>query len=477
MVELEPVIGIEIHVELNTKSKVFSSSENGYGFRPNTKINVIDLGYPGTLPTVNKEVINAGIKIAHILNCQINKLMHFDRKNYFYPDNSKNYQITQSRTPIGYNGYIDINVDNNIKRIGISRVHIEEDTAKSMHLNTKTLLDFNRAGIPLIEIVTKPDISNAKEAMIYIETLRRLLLYIDVSDVKMEEGSMRCDVNISLKPNNSNVLGTKVEVKNIGSISNVGQSINYEIARQKELILNNIIIKEETRRFDEKNNATILMRLKEKGNDYRYFPEPDIPLIELDDNWIKDIINTIPRLPSDRYSNYIKLGINEVVANKLIQNKELCDFFEELLSLEINYITAANILTTDVAGYLNKNNINIRKTRLEANNFGRMIDLLDKNEISSKMAKELLNEIIDKGMNIEELIKFSNKKIINDKDEIISIINTVLNNNKESIVAYKSGKDNVLKHLMGEVMKITKGQINPILANELLLKQLNSFEY
>jgi len=473
MIELEPVIGIEIHVELSTKSKVFSSSENSYGFKPNTKTNVIDLGYPGTLPILNKEVINQAIKIAYILNCNINKIMHFDRKNYFYPDNPKNYQITQSKTPIGYDGYIDIVIDNNIKRIEISRVHIEEDTSKSIHTGAETLLDFNRAGIPLIEIVTKPDIANAKEAMIYIETLKQMLLYIGVSDVKMEEGSMRCDTNVSLKVKDSKVLGTKTEIKNIGSINNVGMSINYEIERQKALILNNIKIKEETRRFDEKTNRTILMRVKETGNDYRYFPEPDIPIIELSNEWILNVVNTIPRLPQDRYSDYIKLGISEIVSNKIIQNKDLCDFFEQLLLSRINFINAANILTTDIVGYLNKNNIKLNETKLDKNNFIRIIELLDSGEISNKIIKEFMTEIMNKGTDIDTLIKSTGTKLINNKKEIIPIVSTVLENNKESVIAYKNGKDNALKYLMGEIMKLTKGQVNPTIANQLLVEMLN----
>ncbi|MDD4036698.1 MAG: Asp-tRNA(Asn)/Glu-tRNA(Gln) amidotransferase subunit GatB, partial [Bacilli bacterium] len=385
MLEFEPTIGLEVHVELKTKSKVFSDSLNSYGMEPNMSVNVSDLGYPGTLPSLNKEVINLALKAALILNCKINNRIHFDRKNYFYPDNSKNYQITQDRTPIGYDGYIEIMVDGILKRIGIERVHIEEDTAKSTHLGTKTLLDFNRAGVPLIEIVTKPELSSGKEASLYLEKLRELLLYGEISDVKIEEGSMRCDANVSIKEKGTKALGTKTEIKNIGSITNVEKSINYEIERQTELINNGESVRGETRRFDEKNNKTILMRIKDKNSDYRYFPEPDIPIIEIDDNWLLNIKNNIPRLAHEREGDYVNLGINNIVINKLIQNKEIGDFFESLLTFNINFVLAANLLTTDVVGYLNKNNSSLQATKLTPDSFKRLVELIDNKEISSKM--------------------------------------------------------------------------------------------
>ena len=278
-----PTIGIEVHVELKTNTKIFSNSINGYGQMANSLTNVVDLGYPGTLPTVNKEVINLAIKAACVLNCKIRKEMHFDRKNYFYPDNPKNFQITQARTPIGYDGYVEIEVDGTKKKIEIEEMHIEEDTCKSTHRGDKTLLDFNRAGVPLIEIVTKPCISSSTEAKLYLEKLKELLFYTDISDCKMEEGSMRCDANVSIRKNVTDPFGTKCEIKNIGSISNVGLSIEKEISRQTELLEKGETFKEQTRRYDDKLGDTVLMRIKETGNDYRYFPEPDIPYLYLTD--------------------------------------------------------------------------------------------------------------------------------------------------------------------------------------------------
>ena len=301
-----PTIGVEVHVELKTKTKIFSNSTNGYGEMANSLTNVIDLGYPGTLPTLNEEVLNLAIKAATVLNCKIRHEMHFDRKNYFYPDNSKNYQITQSRTPIGYDGYVEIEVDGVKKKIEIEEMHIEEETCKSTHRGTKTLLDFNRAGVPLIEIVTKPCMTSGDEAKAYLEKLRELLFYTDVSDCKIEEGSMRADANVSIRKNESDPFGTKAEIKNIGSITNVAISINKEIERQAKLYDNGETFKPQTRRYDDKLGDTVLMRVKETGNDYRYFPEPDIPFVYVTDEMIENVIKTIPMLPDERRKTYIE---------------------------------------------------------------------------------------------------------------------------------------------------------------------------
>ena len=276
-------IGTEVHVELKTNTKIFSSSKNGYGMMANSLTNVVDLGYPGTLPTLNKEVLNTAIRACHVLHCNIRKKMHFDRKNYFYPDNSKNYQITQATTPIGYDGYVEIEADGKKKKIEIEEIHIEEDTCKSAHRGSVTLLDFNRAGVPLIEIVTKPCIENSTEAKLYLEKLKELLFYADISDCKMEEGSMRCDANVSLRKKIEDPLGVKCEIKNIGSISNVKLAIEKEIERQSKILDDGETLVEQTRRFDDKLKDTVLMRVKETKNDYRYFPEPDIPYVVLTD--------------------------------------------------------------------------------------------------------------------------------------------------------------------------------------------------
>ena len=327
-----PTVGVEVHVELKTKTKIFSNSKNGYGQMANSLTNEIDLGYPGTLPTLNEEVVNLAIKAATVLNCKIRRTQHFDRKNYFYPDNPKNYQITQARTPIGYDGYVEITKSTGEKKkIYIEEMHIEEDTCKSTHRGTKTLLDYNRAGVPLIEIVTKACLSDSEDVKLYLEKLKELLSYSDVSDCKIEEGSMRADVNVSIRKKESDPWGTKAEVKNIGSISNAGLAVDMEIARQAKIYDKGETFKPQTRRFDSKKGDTVLMRVKETGNDYRYFPEPDIPYLIITDKMIEDATKTIPMLPDERREKYQSLGVSELNSNKLVQNRSLSDYFNELL--------------------------------------------------------------------------------------------------------------------------------------------------
>ena len=461
---LEPTIGIEVHVELKSKNKVFSNTINAYSNDPNTNVNVIDLGYPGTLPVLNYEVVKMALKAAIALNCKINKKMHFDRKNYFYPDLPKGYQITQQDTPIGYDGYLEIEVDGNIKKIGIERIHIEEDTCKSMHVSDNTLLNYNRAGVPLIEIVTKPDIKSSKEAVAYVETLRRTLLYLEISDVKIEEGSMRCDTNISLAPANSEKLGTKIEIKNIGSVSNVGLSLEYEIKRQKELIENGIILKEETRRFDDKTNSTILLRVKETGNDYRYFPEPNLPFYEIDDKLIEDVKNNMPILPKELEKEYNDLGISKNNINTLILNYDLNKVFISLKN-KVNPIICANLLTGDILSYLNKTYKNINDIDL--------VNVLDEKRISIKQAKEIMNDVLD-GNDINELIKSRGLEQISDTTQLAQIVSKVLSENENSVNDYLSGHDRAFKYLMGQIMKETRGNANPELVNKMLIEALNN---
>ena len=471
MSEFTPTIGIEVHVEIKSKSKLFSSSANSYGMATNTSVNVIDLGYPGTLPTLNKEIIRQGVRTAHILNCDITRRMHFDRKNYFYPDNPKNYQITQNRTPIGRNGYVEIEVDGVKKKIEIEELHIEEDTCKSAHRGNVSLLDFNRAGVPLIEIVTKPCIKNGKEAMAYLTKLKELLFYADISDCKMEEGSMRCEPNISISKDDN--FGTKAEVKNVSSIHNVGLAIDYEIKRQEEILNNGGIIKEETRRFDDKNNKTILMRVKETGNDYRYFIEPDIPYLELTDEFIRDSLSTLPLLPDQLREKYSKLGLSSLQIEKLINNRSLNDYFLGLIDYKTNYVTAVNLLLSDISSYLNKHNKVINDTHLSYEKLVRVVDNLESGELSNKNVKDLIDSLMETDKSIEELKKEFKIENITDDSFIKEIIAKVIENNSDSVNDYKSGHDRALKYLMGQVMKETKGSVNPKKANDLLVLELN----
>ena len=434
---MKPTIGIEVHVELKSLSKVFSNSKNNFNDPVNTNVNVIDLAYPGSLPRLNKEVINMAIKACLALNCDVTRLMHFDRKNYFYADLPKGFQITQQDTPIGTNGYIEIE---NGKKIRIERLHIEEDTCKSIH-SKETLLNFNRAGVPLLEIVSKPDIHSGLEAVQYVEKLRETLLYLGISDVKIEEGSMRCDVNVSVS--NNDTLGTKCEVKNIGSISNVKTAIDYEVSRQTELLKNGEIIKEQTRRYDDKTKTTILMRYKETGNDYRYFPEPDIPYFEITDEWIREIEKQMPILTDELKEKYEKLNINPQNIQTLISNRSLCMFLESVID-SVDAVIASNILTSDIAGYLNKNIVSIEDTKLTKEKFIELINMLKNEQLSSKQAKQIIPYLLETDKNISSLIEELGLVQITDNTKLQEIINNVLNNNQESVNDYKNGHENAL---------------------------------
>ena len=466
----EVVIGIEVHVELKSNSKVFSHSQNEYSNEPNIYVNEIDLGMPGVLPVLNKKVIEMALQASIALNCNINKVMHFDRKNYFYPDLPKGYQITEQDTPIGYDGYIDIGD----KKIGIERLHIEEDTCKSIHGKTGTMLNANRAGVPLIEIVSKPDMRSPEDAVKYLTKLREILLYLGISDVKIEEGSMRCDCNVSLhKPGTP--FGTKIEIKNIGSINNVGEAIKYEIKRQSEILDSGKIIEhEETRRLDDKTMTTILMRTKETGNDYRYFPEPDIPYVVLSDDWINDVKANMPVFADELKEKYKELGINDNNIKTIISRLDLCQFLENVID-RVDPVVAANLLTGEILSYLNKNYVSINKIKLTSDNFTELVNMISDNKVSSKQAKEIIPYLIENGGNVTDAINTLGVSEITDTNEINSIIKNVLDSNPESINDYKSGKDRAIKYLMGQVMKESKGKANPAIANKILMDMIKNY--
>ena len=467
MSEYKTKVGIEVHCELKTNSKMFSNSINNYGGLSNTNINEIDFALPGTLPTINEYGIELGIKAALALNCKINKTVVFDRKNYFYPDLPKGYQITQARNPIGVNGYVEIEVDGVKKRVGIHDIHLEEDTAKSTHADKKSYLDFNRCGVPLLEIVSEPDMDNDKEAMAYLEKLRELLLYTNVSDCKMEEGSMRCDVNISVSK--TDVLGTRTETKNIGSISSVGRCIIAESERQVLEIEKGNKIVEETRRFDEKANTTILMRVKETGNDYRYFPEPDIPAYIIEDSLIEKVKENMETLPNIRRNTYKEAGIQDINIEKIIANKDISDY---MLGLNCNLVIASNLLLGEISAYLNKTNKNISETKLTKEIFENLVNKLDKKEITNQIAKEIIPDLMDKDIDLDKVIADKNKNNLSES-ELKTLINSIVDNNPASIKDFKEGKDRAVKYLMGQIMKETKGCANPGLANKLLVEVLN----
>lgn len=464
-----PTIGIEIHLELKTNAKVFSLSSNDYNSMANTNINEIDMGYPGVLPTFNDGVLRSAIKACLGLNMNISEVMHFDRKNYYYPDLPKGYQITQFDTPIGRDGFVDIYVGDDIKRIGVSDIHIEEDTCKSLHYNGRTLLNYNRSGVPLIEIVSCPDMHSKEEAMAYAEAIREIMFYLGVSDCKIEEGSMRCDVNISVS--DSDKLGVRSEIKNIGSISNIGDAIDYEIERQINAIKSGKTLFEDTRRFDSSNNSTVFMRRKEPNKDYRYFPEPDIPYLYLSRDTIMEEESSLVKLPSERRKDYLDKGISSINVAKIISNKDLSDFLESVLSLDIDFKVASNILTGDIASYLNKNNISIFDTKFDNSKFVSIVNALSKKEISSKIFKDILPSIMKEDLDIDKLI--DDNKQVDNKDEALKIVLDVIENYPDSVNDYRNGKENAIKFLMGMVMKNSKGKINPSLAMEILRDNLN----
>lgn len=467
MNEYKTTVGIEVHCELKTNSKMFTDSINNYGGVANINVNEIDFALPGTLPCINEYGIELGLKAALALNCTINKKIMFDRKNYFYPDLPKGYQITQARNPIGVNGYVEIEVDGIKKKIGIHDIHIEEDTCKSTHADTKSYLDFNRNGVPLIEIVSEPDMANEKEAMAYLEKLKELLLYTNVSDCKMEEGSMRCDVNVSVSKTEK--LGTRTETKNIGSISSVGRAIIAESKRQIAELEQGNAIQDETRRFDEKQDRTILMRVKETGNDYRYFPEPDIPPFTLEDSFIERVKSNMEVLPDARRETYLHAGINPINVEKIIANKEISDY---LLGLNCNLVIASNLLLGEISAYLNKTNKHLEETKLSKEKFTLLVDKLDKKEINNQIFKEILVTLMETDEDLSKIVE--NKKInALSNEELENTVEKVILANPESVEDYKQGKDRAIKYLMGQIMKETKGTANPALVNEILLAKLS----
>ena len=469
----EMVIGIELHCELKTKSKMFSSAPVEFGAIANSCTNEIDLAFPGTLPCLNKKAVELALRACMATNCVIDSLVKFDRKNYYYSDLPKGFQITQQFHPIGVNGYVPIEVDGVSKNIRLNRIHMEEDTAKQFHQADGTYLDFNRAGVPLIEMVSEPDIRSAKEAAAYVEKVRTLIYYLDISDGKMEEGSMRCDVNISLREKGSEQFGAKVEIKNLNSISNVQKAIEVEFDRQKKLLENNEKVIQATVRFDEATRTTIQMRKKEGSVDYKYFPEPNIPPIQLSTEWIEEIKDNLPELPEQRKLRYQNsYGLSDYDISVLIANKETSDFYDQTMKFSSNAKMTANWVITELLSVLNKNNSNIMDVKVTPENFAELIKMIDTSEISGKQAKEIFGEVVA-GESPKSLVEKHGLKQVSDTDSLLVIINEVLDEQPQSIIDYKNGKDRAIGFLVGQVMKKSKGQANPQATNELILQEIS----
>ncbi|EMA6343748.1 Asp-tRNA(Asn)/Glu-tRNA(Gln) amidotransferase subunit GatB [Bacillus cytotoxicus] len=471
----ETIIGLEVHVELKTNSKIFSASPTEFGADPNTQTSVIDLGYPGVLPTLNKEAVNFAMKAAMALNCEIATETKFDRKNYFYPDNPKAYQISQFDKPIGENGWIEIEVGGKKKRIGITRLHLEEDAGKSTHTGEGySLVDYNRQGLPLIEIVSEPDMRTPEEAYAYLEKLKSIIQYTGVSDCKMEEGSLRCDANISLRPVGQEKFGTKAELKNLNSFTYVQKGLEFEQTRQEKELLSGGIIQQETRRYDEVTKKTILMRVKEGSDDYRYFPEPDLVELYIDEEWKEQVRASIPELPDARKARYVaELGLPPYDAHVLTLTKEMSDFFEETVAGGADAKLASNWLMGEVLAYLNKQQKELKDVALTPAGLSKMIQLIEKGTISSKIAKKVFNELIEKGGDPEEIVKAKGLVQISDEGTLRKIVTEILDNNEQSIEDFKNGKDRAIGFLVGQIMKATKGQANPPLVNKILLEEIN----
>lgn len=470
----ETVIGLEVHVELKTDSKIFSPAPAHFGAEPNSNTNVIDWGYPGVLPVMNKRALEFGMKAALALNCQISKDTHFDRKNYFYPDNPKAYQISQFDQPIGHDGWIEIEVEGKKKKIRIERVHLEEDAGKNMHGNEGySYVDLNRQGTPLIEIVSEADMRSPEEAYAYLEALRSIIQFTEVSDVKMEEGSMRCDANISLRPYGQEAFGTKTELKNLNSMTFVKKGLAYEEKRQAKVLLSGGEIKQETRRFDEKTNQTILMRVKEGSSDYRYFPEPDIPRFVIDDAWIEEVRQSLPEMPAKRRERYInELELPEYDAMVLTQTKEMSDFFDATIANGADAKLASNWLMGEVSAYLNSEKLTLDQVKLTPENLAGMIQLIVDGTISSKIAKKVFQELIKNGGDPKVIVKEKGLIQLSDPAQLLPMINEVLDNNAQSVEDFKNGKDRAVGFLVGQIMKATKGQANPGVVNQLLQQEL-----
>lgn len=468
------VIGIEIHLELKTNTKMFSGAKVDTISQPNMNVNSKDLAHPGVLPLPNKKAFEQAVKACHALNFKIDPRAKFDRKNYFYSDLSSGYQDTQNYFPIGSDGYIEITLeDGTTKKIGIERVHVEEDTAKQYHPENLTLIDFNRAGTPLVEIVSKPEMTSAYEAKKYVEGIREIVTFLGISDGKMEDGSLRCDLNISINKEGE-PFGTRTEVKNINTISNLERAVEFEIERKKKLIENNETEVQTTRRFDENLNETVFMRVKETAADYKYIPEPNIPTIKLDMDWIEDIKYHMEMLPNEirkKFKEEYNLSLRDI--NILIANKNLYNLFTETIKYTDDYNGAVNLILTDIQSKIKEEVVNIKD--IDPEKFGALLEIVKNGEISLNNArKEVLPEIY-LGKDPKEVIKELGLVQINNEDEIRNIIKKVLEENPKYIEDHKNGRDRVASSIVGRVMKETKGKANPVLANKLATEELNKF--
>ena len=471
----EPVIGLEIHVQLSTKSKLFSGASTDFGALPNTQACNIDLALPGVLPVLNEEVLRMAIMLGKALNANINSPTAFARKNYFYPDSPKGYQISQMDKPIVEDGYLDIETSKGKKRIGVTRAHLEEDAGKSLHEDFEGFsgIDLNRAGTPLLEIVSEPDIASPEEAVAYLKSIHSIIRYLNISDGNMAEGSMRCDANVSVRKKGEEILGTRTETKNVNSFRFVEKAIEYEIKRQIHQLESGNTITQETRLYDSQNNTTRPMRSKEFANDYRYFPEPDLLPVKLEKEFIEEVLTSMPEMPTQKKERFsTQFNLNEYDADLLSADKDFADFFEEVLKFSVSPKIAANWIMGELSAELNKENLNIKDTKVSSKMLGQLISRIEDSTISGKIAKDVFTKMWSTGKDVDTIIEEEGLKQVTDDKEIESLIDEVIQNNPEQLKQYKSGKDRLFGFFVGQVMKASKGKANPQQVNDILKVKL-----
>ena len=472
----ECVIGLEAHVQLSTETKLFSRASTSFGEEPNTNVNLVDCGLPGVLPTVNKNAFYKAIRFGLAVDAEINQTSLFDRKNYFYPDLPKGYQITQMELPIVSGGKVEIEIEGAKKIINLTRAHLEEDAGKSIHEGMAgTGVDLNRAGTPLLEIVSEPEISSAKEAVAYMKALHQIVTFLDVSDGNMSQGSLRCDANVSVRKKGDKELGTRTEIKNINSFRFIEKAINYEIERQIDVIESGESVTQETRLYDSIKNETRPMRSKEFANDYRYFPDPDLLPVMISDEEIEEIKAAFPEMPKDKFIRYqSEFKIPENDAQIISSSKNLATFFEECMENAKDSKLLSNLLIGDISSLLNKENIEITDSKLSTKNVSELVNLVSEGIISGKIAKTVLEETWDSGLSPIEIVESSGLKQIDDDDEIERIIDQIISEHPDQVSAYKGGKDKLFGFFVGQIMKATQGKANPASANKILKDKLDN---
>jgi aspartyl-tRNA(Asn)/glutamyl-tRNA(Gln) amidotransferase subunit B len=471
----ETVIGLEVHVELKTQSKIFCGCANDANSSPNSNVCPVCMGHPGALPVLNEQAVNLALRAALALNCQINQDSKFDRKNYFYPDSPKAYQISQFDKPVGEHGYLDIPVNGDIKRIRINRVHLEEDAGKSTHAadGSYTLVDFNRTGVPLIEIVSEADMRTPEEARLYLEAIKSIMQYCEVSDCKMEEGSLRCDANVSLRPFGQEAFGEKAELKNMNSFRNVQRGLEYEEIRQAQTLNNGGAVPQETRRFDETTQTTLSMRSKEEAHDYRYFPEPDLVSLNIGDEWLSAIRAQVPELAAAKQKRYIaEFQLPVYDAGVLTADKDVALFFEATVARGADAKSVSNWIMGDLLGYLNAQGKSIQDSQIQPEHLSGLLTEVATGTISLGQAREVFKFMADSGKSAKEVIREQGFEQISDEGALVAIIDEVLKNNPKSVEDYRGGKEKALGALVGQAMKATKGKANPAIVNKMLLERI-----